>query len=231
MKLVQCLIAAAAVCCVTAAEARNVYVHIAGDSIMSSSSRKPRVGVGQAMALYVNPGYEIVNRALSGWSTSQFRTGGPYGWNYLVKYVKPGDFLLIHFGHNNRYKKLPDLAYVDDLTFFVREGRKLGAEVVLLTPVEEWVFKNGEFVGGKELKKFSELVQDVADAEKVPVIDLNKMSEELFTKLGAEESLKLFIPKDNSHFNLDGAKMISEMLIRDAAKQKLKLAAAFKTVQ
>ena len=213
-----------------ALEARPIYVHIAGDSVFSSSSRRPRVGIGQAMSIYVNPGYEIVNRALSGWSTQDFRTKGPYGWAYLTRYVKPGDFLLIHFGHNNRYKKLTYEQYYDDLQFFVREGRKLGADVVLITPVEECIFKDGKFVGGKELKRFTELTQDLGEAEKVPVIDLNKLSEELMVKLGETEAHKLFLEKDPSHVNHDGAKKMVELIIRDAAAQKLNLAKAFKSV-
>lgn len=214
--------------CAATAEARNIYVHIAGDSVAAASGKRPRVGWGQALELYVKPGYEMVNRARSGYSTTAFRNSDRYEWKYLVKYVKPGDFLLIHFGHNNRHKNIPLMQYEDDLTFFVREGRKLGAQAVLITPVEEWVFKDGEFIGGKELKRYSEIVQDVAEAEKVPVIDLNKLSTELFTRLGPEESLKLFIPKDNSHFNLDGAKRIAELIIKDAIRQKLPLAAAFR---
>ena len=214
-----------------AAGARPVYIHFAGDSVISHSSRKPRTGVGQAMALYTLPGYEMVNRAKSGWSSTQFRNGEQYAWEYLTRYVKPGDFLLIHFGHNNRHKNLSFEQYYDDLVFFVREGRKLGADVVLVTPIEECIFKNGEFVGGKELKKYTELTQDVAEAEKVPVIDLNKLTEELFTSLGEEETRKLFIPKDPSHFNPDGAKKITELLIKEAAAQNLKLAKAFKSVQ
>ena len=214
-----------------AAGARPVYIHFAGDSVISHSSRKPRTGVGQAMSLYTAPGYEMVNRAKSGWSSTQFRNGDTYAWEYLTRYVKPGDFLLIHFGHNNRHKNLSFEQYYDDLVFFVREGRKLGADVVLVTPIEECIFKNGEFVGGKELKKYTELTQDVAEAEKVPVIDLNKLSDELFTALGEAEARKLFIPKDPSHFNHDGAKKMSEMLIKEVAAQKLKLAKAFKSVQ
>ena len=231
MKFGRFLAAALLAGCALAAEARNVYIHIAGDSVAASSSKRPRVGWGQAMELYVKPGYEMVNRAQSGSSTKKFRNGDRYEWKYLVKYIKPGDFLLIHFGHNNRYKNIPYIEYEDDLTFFIKEARKLGAQVVLVTPVEEWVFKDGEFVGGKELKRYSEIVMDVAEAEKVPVIDLNKLSGELFAKLGAEESRKLFIPSDNSHFNLTGAKMMCELIIRDAVRQKLPLAEAFKELQ
>ena len=63
------------------------------------------------------------------------------------------------------------------------------------------------------------------------MIDLNKLSGELLAKLGRDESLKLFIPKDNSHYNLGGAKQICELLIRDAARQKLPLAGAFNELQ
>ncbi len=230
MKVSKLLIAAVALFSF-ALSARPVYVHIAGDSVAASSSKRPRVGWGQAMNLYVNPGYEMVNRAKSGWSTTQFRNADKYGWQYLVRYVKPGDFLLVHFGHNNRYKNLSYEQYYDDMEFFVREGKKLGAEVILITPIEECIFKNGEFLGGKELKKFTELTQDVAQAEKVPVIDLNKLSEDHLISLGETEARKLYLEKDISHLNNDGAKKMVELIIKDAAAQKLNLVKAFKSVK
>lgn len=219
--------------------AAPVRIHLVGDSICAGSSRPPRTGWGTALAGYTLPGFDVENRARSGLSTSSCRTKTDYqGWAYVTKpsYFRPGDYVVLNFGHNNRRKNISMEQYADDLTFFIRDAKSKGVNVVLTTPIEERVFKNGAFVGGKELKEYAKYVYQVAEAEKVPVIDLNALSTDDILTLGEEKSHPYYLSSasktnDNSHLTQAGAKWIAEMFLREAARQQLPITKCFRSVK
>jgi lysophospholipase L1-like esterase len=69
----------------------------------------------------------------------------------IVRDLRPGDTLLIQFGHNDanqakpeRYAPIPE--YESNLKRFIAVARAAGARPVLLTPVTRRAFKDGHVV-------------------------------------------------------------------------------------
>jgi len=71
---------------------------IAGDSTVRSND--PMRGWGQDLPRFFDPvKINVVNRAIGGRSTRTFYTEGK--WQAIVDALKPGDWVVIQFGHND----------------------------------------------------------------------------------------------------------------------------------
>ena len=115
---------------------------LCGDSTMSNKSPTdaPETGWGMIVPEYFNTAALIIqNHAVNGRSTKNFRTLGH--WKAVINQVKPGDYVLLQFGHND--EKISDTArytapqtdYRQNLTRFIEEIRAKGANPILATPV------------------------------------------------------------------------------------------------
>ncbi len=59
-------------------------------------------GWGEPLAAYFDPAkVNLVNRAVGGLSSRTYLTGG--NWDRVIPMLKPGDFVLMQFGHNDDY--------------------------------------------------------------------------------------------------------------------------------
>ncbi|MBC8082780.1 MAG: right-handed parallel beta-helix repeat-containing protein [Hymenobacter sp.] len=214
-----------------AAEA-PVQIFLVGDSTMSDKPLdKAERGWGMYFQQYFDDAGAVVrNHAVNGRSTRNFRHEGR--WAKVLAEVKPGDWVLIQFGHNDQKQEdtaryaAPQTAYRQNLTRYVREARAQGANPVLLTPVGRRYFDeagqrkddHGEYPG---------VVRAVAKAEKVPLIDLHETSWALYGQLGDAGSQPLFwsyqnganAPKpDNTHFSAYGAGRVAQLVAQDVKK-------------
>jgi rhamnogalacturonan acetylesterase len=71
---------------------------IAGDSTLRSNA--PLRGWGQDLGTFFDPKkINVVNRAIGGRSSRTFYTEGR--WKEILDAIKPGDFVIIQFGHND----------------------------------------------------------------------------------------------------------------------------------
>jgi len=236
------------------AENKPVTIWMIGDSITQTYKPQlaPLAGIGQALPQFCKPGVKVANRAVSGKSTKSFRDLGY--WKPAIDGIKKDDYLLIKFGHNDQKKKKPKVyaeaktAYRENLTTFIKEARAKGAHPVLITSMCRRVFnKKGDL--RRSLKDYPKYCRLVAKEQNVPLIDLNNISFAKISAMSKDESKKLYnhLPKnskypywnkksrknknghiDNSHLNLNGAKIVAGWLVNDAKKQKLKLAKLFK---
>jgi lysophospholipase L1-like esterase len=80
------------------------------------------------------------------------------------------------------------------------------------------------------------LVRAVAKEQKVPLIDMHRMTESLLVKLGPDDSRKLFLQlkpgenvnypngvEDNTHFNPAGADEMARFVIHGIRESKIRL--------
>lgn len=221
-------------------------IFIAGDSTAATYSAKqaPMTGWGQVLQEFTKPGIKVQNRATCGRSTKSFRD--EKRWEQILRDLKPGDFVMIQFGHNDQKENRPaiyaeaETAYRENLKRFVEEVRAKHAEPVILTSVARRLFrKNGEFV--QSLGKYPEVARQVAKETNTPLIDANAMTTEWIRKAGDKGSTRFFThvapgefpgypkgSKDNTHFREKGARAVAEMIVNDAKKQKLGLADCFR---
>ena len=220
-------------------------IWLIGDSTVSNYSQKryPLTGWGQKLNLYCKKQVKINNRAIGGRSTKSFIK--EKRWSVILPLMKKGDYLFIQFGHNDQKKNKPkiyapaDSLYQELLGKYISEAKAKGVKPILVTSVCRRYFKNGKVIN--TLGKYPEAMKEVAKRSNTPVIDLNAISQEEFTKLGKEDSKKVFmhLPKgkyphypngkvDNSHFTEYGAKLIASWVVAEAKRQKLQVAKLFK---
>ena len=87
-----------------AAETTNPFtVHMIGDSTMADKPLRPanpERGWGQLLPIYFNDNVKVVNYAMNGRSSKSFIDEGR--WKKAVAALKPGDYVIIQFGHDDK---------------------------------------------------------------------------------------------------------------------------------
>jgi lysophospholipase L1-like esterase len=219
---------------------KPVRVYMIGDSTMSFYKPKhsPVTGWGMPFAYFFDSSVTVINAAQSGRSTRTFREEG--FWQPIVNNLRPGDYVLIQFGHNDeasgKQAYTPEDVFKANLIRYVTETRGKGASPVLITPVARRKFDNAGRIRETH-EVYSALVRDVAQAYKVPLIDLDIKSQQFLQQLGPEQSKLLFnylepgenphYPEgniDDTHFNELGARRIAEIVLAEIGTLKLELA-------
>ncbi|HWS25806.1 MAG TPA: GDSL-type esterase/lipase family protein [Xanthomonadales bacterium] len=212
---------------------------IVGDSTASEypAARYPRTGWGQVLGSYLAGEVEILNRAVSGRSTRDYRSLGHF--DATMAQLRAGDLLLIQFGHNDAKREDPS-RYSDaqtefpaGLRQFIDAARALGATPVLLTPVARRAFDDAGRALDTHLE-YAAAVRTVAAEEKVVLIDLSQRSMDWLDALGPEASKAYYLHDpviglvDDTHFHHRGAVAIACLVVADLVAQHL-LAAAVTT--
>jgi PelA/Pel-15E family pectate lyase len=217
-------------------------LHLAGDSTMANKTDPayPERGWGQLLRERVGPSLQLVNHAVNGRSTKSFRELGH--WDALLAQLKPGDWVIIQFGHNDekqsdptRYTD-PTTDYPANLRRFVAEVRAHHAEPILATPV---VRRTWTAAGTLEDTHgaYLDAVRKVAQEEKVPLLDMEKLTRQWLVGLGPERSKKFFmqfapgehprLPKgisDNTHFVEAGARQVAGLAVEELRRMGLPFA-------
>lgn len=214
----------------TAARAGLPTLYIAGDS--TARSNAPLRGWGSEIGAFFDPAkINVVNRAIGGRSSRTFITDGR--WDAILKELKPGDFVLIQFGHNDngdfkdpKAKGRPSIHGEGDETAEAIKGdlkttetihtfgwylRKLATEAkakratpILLTMVPHKDWKDGKIVR-KEQATFVKWTENAAKATGALFIDTNAIIAAGFERLGPEQVAPLF-GDARTHSSPEGAK-------------------------
>lgn len=223
---------------------RPVHIFMAGDSTMADKDLYrsvtdsitgdtiydiwPERGWGMLLPEFFNENVKIDNRAKNGRSTRTFIEEGL--WDSLIKDVKPGDYVVIQFGHNDESLNKPDrytppADYQRNLQRFIDEVREKGATPILCTPVVRRKFdEQGNLVDTHG--EYPDLVREVAKKNNVILIDMYNKTYDLLTEAGEEKSKELFmhIPKgytkvlpdglvDNTHYVEKGARIVAGLFV------------------
>ena len=85
------------------------------------------------------------------------------------------------------------------------------------------------------MKKYSQIIIEVAEAENVPVVDINAATWEWINKLGDEASRKYYMSgsglpgkeRDNTHLTVDGANIVADMFLTLSEKAALPVRKCF----
>ncbi|HXI71627.1 MAG TPA: rhamnogalacturonan acetylesterase [Verrucomicrobiae bacterium] len=207
-------------------------IFLIGDSTMANKPlipENPERGWGQMLPPYFKAGVRVENHAMNGRSSKSFRDEGR--WQTVENSFTPGDWVIIQFGHNDEKDKdalryaAPFGTFKTNLTQYVLETRAHGANPILATPVARRKFDDG----GKVVDTHGDyvtVVRQVAAEQGVPLMDLNKRSDELLRREGPELSKKIYIwvtaeeypglPKgrqDDTHFCAYGASRMCDLAV------------------
>ena len=197
----------------------KINVILVGDSTVADY--KPELvirGWGQVIPKFFNDDVKVINKAISGRSTKTFIQQGD--WDKTLKLVKPGDYVLIQFGHNDSHAKdrpeSTDAAtnYTEFLRKYVDDVRSAKATPILIAPMHRGSFNKGIITA--ELQPYVDAMKNVAKEKDVVCIDLYSSSGTLMQELGSEGVAPLFCsPKDRTHFCEKGAVAIAELIVKD----------------
>jgi len=211
-------------------------LYIVGDSTLKSAS--PLRGWGQEIGAFFDPSkINVVNRAIGGRSSRTFQTEGR--WDAVVSALKPGDFVLIQFGHNDvgdyrdpKAKGRPSLHGEGEDTAEVTKPdgtkemvhtfgwymRKYGADVKAkgataifcsMVPHKDW--QDGKIQHG-ERTSFVQWTADAAKATGARFVDLNALIAHDYEKLG-QEKVESFFGDKRTHYTPAGAKYSAIIVI------------------
>jgi pectinesterase len=217
-------------------------VYLVGDSTMADKPKLdyPERGWGQLFRELVIAPATMDNHARNGRSTKSFIAEGR--WDAVTAKLQPGDWVIIQFGHNDEKVDQPALGtdphgdYRTNLLRFVRDTRERGANPVLATSVarRRWS-QTGELLPTHG--DYPSVVRAVAAEEKVPLLELEKLTSDLEREFGVEGSKKLhlwFAPgelpsvtkelKDDTHYSELGARRVASLAAAEIIRLKLPLA-------
>ncbi len=200
-------------------------IYLCGNSTVVDQNYEPWASWGQMIPRWFGPEVAISNHAESGLTARTFIAS--YRLDKILTTLKKGDYVFVEFGHNDEKEKRPGdgawYHYQYQLKIFVDQVRKKGAEIVFCTPTQRRAFS----ADGKSIKNthgdFPAAMKMVAEKENVPLIDLNKMTTDLYLAYGEEESKHFLVhyPKeaygkelaDNTHFNPFGAYEVAKCVV------------------
>jgi len=215
----------------------DITLFLIGDSTLADkpyTGSNPEKGWGQVLPLYLKKGIRVENHAVNGRSTKSFRDEGR--WDSVQKRIKPGDYVIIQFGHNDQKKESPDryaaanTDYRSNLVRYITEAREKGAKPIIASPISRRSY-NEKGVLEDTHGRYSEVVREVAKEMKVPLLDLHKRTVEVIDQFGIEKSKELFLhykpgdydkfpegKSDDTHLSPTGAFKVADLAVEDLKK-------------
>ncbi|MBS1855553.1 MAG: rhamnogalacturonan acetylesterase [Acidobacteria bacterium] len=207
-------------------------VWVAGDSTAKNQDHR---GWADPFAAYFDPARaRVENRARGGRSSRTFVTEGL--WDQLKAGLKPGDWVLIQFGHNDggppdkdrargslpgigeesKEFTLPDGRRETVYTFghylrqMIAETKAAGGHPVVLSLTVRNIWKDGKVERGSG--EFSAWSAAVAKAEGVPFLDVMNAIADQYDRMG-EAAVRPWFPQDHTHTSPEGAEFNARMVV------------------
>jgi lysophospholipase L1-like esterase len=209
-------------------------VFLVGDSTVRNGNgdgANGQWGWGEPLTAYFDSQkVDVRNRAIGGRSSRTFETEGR--WADVLAAIKPGDLVIIQFGHNDvgeRFKgnrpraTLPGTGEETEdgvvamtgkaeivhtygwyLRKYVREAKAKGATPILCSPVPRKIWKDGRIVLASE--DYGKWAAEVAQSEGVGFVDLNGIIARRYDTLGPEKVEALFAD-EHTHTSAAGAEI------------------------
>lgn len=222
---------------------KKITIYTIGDSTMAdkdTTGNNPERGWCQMLPEFFDSlTVKIDNRAKNGRSSKSFISEGL--WRKVLDDMHKGDYLFIQFGHNDSKpdtarRTEPQTTYRANLVRFISETRARGGIPVLFTSIVRRSF-DGEGKQVNTLGEYPAVTKEVAKELNVPVIDLNKATEDLLYAYGVEGSKALFMHlepgvskrhpggiTDNTHLTPLGAFEVARLAVKEFKAQKLPFA-------
>ena len=212
-------------------------IFVAGNSTAARGAGERQQGWGVPFAAYFDTTkVTVVNRARGGRSSRTFVSEGL--WNQLIAEVKPGDIVLIEFGHNDggaindtlrARGSLPglgdDSVAIDNLITkrhevvhsfgwymrkMIAETKAKGATPIVLSLSVRNLWKDGQIERGSG--RYGAWSAQIARDAGVRFIDLTNLVADSLQRLGPERT-KAMYEQDYVHFNAVGADLHARTVV------------------
>lgn len=176
----------------------------------------PERGWGMALQGFFTENVTVDNHALNGRSSRSFIREGH--WQKVYDAMKPGDYLVIQFGHNDEKGKTgdkrhtdPGTTFLDNYRMYCRAALEKGATPIVMNAVvrrnfynkadnsvDDESLRNAVSSTANELVNSDTLIEThglyvktpvyVARELRVPYVDANKITKDLENGMGVEKS-------------------------------------------
>jgi lysophospholipase L1-like esterase len=211
-----------------AEEPRKPTLFLIGDSTVKNNTRG-QVGWGTPLReLFDGEKIRLENRALGGRSSRSYLREGL--WAKVLAEIKPGDFVLMQFGHNDNgpldegkarasIKGNGDEArevtikesgatetvhsYGWYLRRYIADAKAKGATPIVCSLVPRNIWKDGKVV--RSTGDFVRWAREAAEQGGAQFIDLHEIVARRYEALGRENVQPLFTPADHTHTSKAGA--------------------------
>ncbi len=204
-------------------------IFLIGDSTVKNRTRGQK-GWGECLDAYLDPTKAVIeNHALGGRSSRSFLREGL--WDKVLERLRPGDVVLIQFGHNDggpldEGRARASLKGIGDATRdvtiketgeretvrsygwylrrYVADAKGKGALPVVCSLVPRNIWVDGKVVHDK--KSYAGWAEEIARAADVPFLDLNETLATRYEALGeVETGSRFFTSADHTHTSPEGA--------------------------
>jgi lysophospholipase L1-like esterase len=202
-------------------------VFIVGDSTSCDQMVEPFNSWGQSITRFFKPDIAVANHGESGETYGSSLSA--HRFDKVWSLMKPGDYLLVQFGHNDMKNQPNTDQYTANIQKVVDGTKKTGGTLVIITPMNRHSFDaNGNVTNS--LQGYPHAAYEVADKNKVAWIELNAMSKTLYESFGKDGSEVLFAQTgptshDGTHHSDFGSYELAKCIILGIQQDKLPLAA------
>ena len=203
-------------------------LYIIGDSTVRNGTGG-QMGWGDPLVNEFDPAkITVINRAVGGRSSRTFLSEGR--WDAVMAHLKPGDFVLMQFGHNDGGKLNDErcraslkgngedsekiIRSTDQqpetvqsfgwyLRKFMTEAKAKGATPIMVSLIPRNLWKDGKI--GRSDDNFGGWAKQAAAQEHALFIDFNNLLADRYDSLGQEKTAGLFAGTDHTHTGPPGA--------------------------
>jgi rhamnogalacturonan acetylesterase len=216
-------------------------LYLVGDSTVRNGhgdGANGQWGWGEPLVDFFDPAkINVVNRAIGGRSSRTYITEGH--WQEVLDRLRPGDFILIQFGHNDSGPlddtsrargSLPGIGeetreienpilkrhetvhtYGWYMRQYVQQAHAKGATIVVCSLIPRKIWKDGRVVrSGAD--SYGGWAHQIAEQEHVPFIDLNEIIARQYDSLG-EQAVEPLFADPHTHTSLEGARINAKAVI------------------
>jgi rhamnogalacturonan acetylesterase len=229
-------------------------LYLIGDSTVKNGSGKGNDGLwgwGDFLHEHFDTAYiRIENHARGGRSSRTYQTEGL--WDNVLSKLKPGDFVILQFGHNdggpvndtlrargtirgagdetdtidNLITKKHEVVHTYGwyMRKYITDTKAKGATPIVCSLVARNLWKGGKV--DRATNSYTKWAKETSAAEGACFIDLNDLVATRYESLGEEEVTTTLFLKDHTHTNEKGAR-INAAIVAEALKQFKDLSLSF----
>ncbi len=246
MRPVRLLFAALAAVLLSSSGPGPATLYTVGDSTMAENPylaedpTDPGRGWVDGLPQYLDAEKIVIrNVAVYGRSTKSYIDQGR--WQSVVDRLRPGDMVLIQFGHNDqksedpaRYTD-PQTTYRENLRKMIAETREKGAIPMLATSIVRRHF-NADGTLQESIGRYVPAALEVGAETGTPCVDMNAMTKKLVEGYGPEASKALYIhvgpglykrfpdgKQDDTHLCVRGAEEFSRLFVNAVRQSDMPL--------
>jgi len=244
MKITFMLLVLLGLTAVVHAQPKQPTLFIIGDSTVKTPTQGQQGWGDPISEMFDQKRIRVENRARGGRSSRTFQTEGL--WDQVLAELKPGDFVLMQFGHNDASAVNDDsrargtlkgtgeeTEEIDNLltkkhevvhTFgwymrkYITDTKAKGAVAIVLSPVPRNNWAEGKVA--RNASTYGGWAAEVAKSQGAFFVDLNEMIAQQYEAIGEEKVSKELFFNDHTHTSPAGARLNAETVVAGLKKLK-----------